>query len=276
MKQPALAQRISLEPNPALLEHARKRAENVQNRIADRITAFAGSMAFVYIHILWFGSWIVFRVEKYPVRPADHDRLARGDLPIDVRDDQPEPGRRVASGGGRPAVADGPGRGQTERATARPLEPNPRADESGARLHERTIRHEIGGRGQVQRSCGVVVRELQPRHEQRAVHRECPHLLASDLFAIGGEGLAVDARTLVLGGPGIVRAHDVIGHAEDVEAGGSVEVDQLRERELAVAPSRVRRRLPSSKPRRSSTVRVCQRLCSPADRAIRFASTCNP
>jgi uncharacterized membrane protein len=66
MKQPALVQRVSLEPNPALLEHARKRAESVQNRIADRITAFAGSMAFVYIHILWFGGWIVFRVEKYP------------------------------------------------------------------------------------------------------------------------------------------------------------------------------------------------------------------
>jgi uncharacterized membrane protein len=54
------------EPNPALLEHARKRAESVQNRIADRITDFAGSMAFVYIHILWFGSWIGFGVEKYP------------------------------------------------------------------------------------------------------------------------------------------------------------------------------------------------------------------
>jgi uncharacterized membrane protein len=66
MNQSALAQRISLEPNPALLEHARKRAESVQNRIADRITAFAGSMAFVYIHILWFGGWIVFRVEHYP------------------------------------------------------------------------------------------------------------------------------------------------------------------------------------------------------------------
>ena len=55
-----------LEPNPVLVEHAKQRAENVQNRIADKITAFAGSMAFVYIHILWFGSWIVFRVEHYP------------------------------------------------------------------------------------------------------------------------------------------------------------------------------------------------------------------
>src|SRR5215510_8745402 len=48
------------------MEHARQRAESVQNRIADRITQFAGSMAFVYIHILWFGSWIALGVEKYP------------------------------------------------------------------------------------------------------------------------------------------------------------------------------------------------------------------
>jgi uncharacterized membrane protein len=55
-----------LEPNPVLVEHAIRRAKSVQNRIADQITAFAGSMAFVYLHILWFGSWIVFRVEHYP------------------------------------------------------------------------------------------------------------------------------------------------------------------------------------------------------------------
>jgi uncharacterized membrane protein len=52
--------------NPDLLRHAEKRAANVQNRIADRITAFAGSMLFVYLHILWFGCWIGFGVEKYP------------------------------------------------------------------------------------------------------------------------------------------------------------------------------------------------------------------
>jgi len=68
VKQPNLdlVHRISLEPNPALLDHARRRAEGVQNRIADRITQFAGSMAFVYIHIIWFGSWIALGVEKYP------------------------------------------------------------------------------------------------------------------------------------------------------------------------------------------------------------------
>jgi uncharacterized membrane protein len=55
-----------LEPNPALARHTQERAQDVQNRIADRITAFAGSMAFVYIHLAWFGCWIGFGVERYP------------------------------------------------------------------------------------------------------------------------------------------------------------------------------------------------------------------
>jgi uncharacterized membrane protein len=52
--------------NPALLEHAGERAERVQNRIADTVTAFAGSMAFVYLHVIWFAGWIGFGVETYP------------------------------------------------------------------------------------------------------------------------------------------------------------------------------------------------------------------
>jgi uncharacterized membrane protein len=48
--------------NPALLKHAETRAGDAQNRVADRITAFAGSMTFVYLHLIWFGCWIVFRV----------------------------------------------------------------------------------------------------------------------------------------------------------------------------------------------------------------------
>jgi uncharacterized membrane protein len=52
--------------NPALVEHAEQRAADVQNRIADAITRFAGSMTFVYLHIIWFGCWIAFGVEKYP------------------------------------------------------------------------------------------------------------------------------------------------------------------------------------------------------------------
>jgi uncharacterized membrane protein len=57
---------LPLEPNPALVEHARERAESAQNRLADRITAFAGSMGFVYISIVWFACWIGFGVEEYP------------------------------------------------------------------------------------------------------------------------------------------------------------------------------------------------------------------
>jgi uncharacterized membrane protein len=53
-------------PNPALVEHARQRAQSIQNRIADRITAFSGSMRFVYLHAIWFASWIGFGVEAYP------------------------------------------------------------------------------------------------------------------------------------------------------------------------------------------------------------------
>ena len=58
--------RLPIEPNPALMKQAEERAQSVQNRIADRITDFAGSMAFVYIHILWFGLWIGLGVEAYP------------------------------------------------------------------------------------------------------------------------------------------------------------------------------------------------------------------
>jgi uncharacterized membrane protein len=52
--------------NPALLLHAQERRKSWENRVADQITQFAGSMQFVYIHVIWYGSWIIFRVEDYP------------------------------------------------------------------------------------------------------------------------------------------------------------------------------------------------------------------
>jgi len=69
MNQSDLHERLShlpIQANPALVEHAERRAESIQNRIADRITAFAGSMRFVYLHIVWFGLWIGLAVESYP------------------------------------------------------------------------------------------------------------------------------------------------------------------------------------------------------------------
>jgi uncharacterized membrane protein len=57
-----------LEPpiNPALMRQAEQRAEAAENRVADAITRFAGSMTFVYLHVIWFASWIGFGVEDYP------------------------------------------------------------------------------------------------------------------------------------------------------------------------------------------------------------------
>jgi uncharacterized membrane protein len=52
--------------HPALLALAKKRQANVEDRIADRITAFSGSMRFVYLHAIWFAAWIGFGVESYP------------------------------------------------------------------------------------------------------------------------------------------------------------------------------------------------------------------
>jgi uncharacterized membrane protein len=59
---------IKLPPpvNPALLENQKERADAFGNRIADTVTRFAGSMQFVYLHVLWFGCWIGFGLESYP------------------------------------------------------------------------------------------------------------------------------------------------------------------------------------------------------------------
>jgi uncharacterized membrane protein len=50
LSQPTLP--TLLRHNPVVLEQQAQRAHDIQLRIADWITAFAGSMNFVYIHIL--------------------------------------------------------------------------------------------------------------------------------------------------------------------------------------------------------------------------------
>ena len=52
--------------HPALQHHNDQRRGSLQNRVADRITDFAGSMVFVYVHIAWFIVWIAVGVEKFP------------------------------------------------------------------------------------------------------------------------------------------------------------------------------------------------------------------
>ena len=51
--------------HPVVLAHQALRAADVQVRIADAITAFAGSMRFVYVHVVVFAVWMLF-IESSP------------------------------------------------------------------------------------------------------------------------------------------------------------------------------------------------------------------
>ena len=51
--------------SPVVLEQRMRRADDVQLRIADWITGFAGSMNFVYMHIALFTVWMLF-IESKP------------------------------------------------------------------------------------------------------------------------------------------------------------------------------------------------------------------
>ena len=51
--------------HPVVLAHQAQRAADIQLRIADAITAYAGSMRFVYVHIVLFAVWMLF-LEKNP------------------------------------------------------------------------------------------------------------------------------------------------------------------------------------------------------------------
>jgi uncharacterized membrane protein len=55
----------------ALLEQRREQAQgrSRQERIADRVTRFTGSMKFVYIHLLLFGLWILINLGWLPSVP---------------------------------------------------------------------------------------------------------------------------------------------------------------------------------------------------------------
>jgi uncharacterized membrane protein len=52
--------------HPALVRQSEVRARSLQNRAADLITRFAGSMPFVYVHVVWFSLWIGLGVEPFP------------------------------------------------------------------------------------------------------------------------------------------------------------------------------------------------------------------
>jgi uncharacterized membrane protein len=55
----------TLRHHPVVVSEMRRRRQDIQLRIADAITAFAGSMNFVYVHVVLFAIWLLF-VESKP------------------------------------------------------------------------------------------------------------------------------------------------------------------------------------------------------------------
>ena len=48
-----------------------ERKKSAQDKAADALTAFSGSMIFVYLHILWFGAWIAINLGWLGIKPFD-------------------------------------------------------------------------------------------------------------------------------------------------------------------------------------------------------------
>ena len=48
-----------------------ERSKSLQDRVADLITAFSGSMLFVYLHLAWFAVWIVINLGWLGATPFD-------------------------------------------------------------------------------------------------------------------------------------------------------------------------------------------------------------
>ena len=58
---------VNTPHSPVVLKQLEKRASSLQLRVADSITAFAGSMKFVYIHAALFAIWmLVFEKSPWP------------------------------------------------------------------------------------------------------------------------------------------------------------------------------------------------------------------
>lgn len=72
LRQPQLASVV--RRNIASIEEHRRRADasrTVQERIADAITRIAGSLTFVYFHVIWFSLWILANIGLFGLTPFD-------------------------------------------------------------------------------------------------------------------------------------------------------------------------------------------------------------
>lgn len=69
---PALSKVI--ERNIRTMIYLRRKAareRRLHDRIADLFTSFAGRMVFVYVHVVWFGVWMLINTGHLGVRPFD-------------------------------------------------------------------------------------------------------------------------------------------------------------------------------------------------------------
>jgi uncharacterized membrane protein len=55
----------------AALRERALRAGGLQGRSADAVTRVSGRMAFVYLHVAWFGAWILANTGRFGVAPFD-------------------------------------------------------------------------------------------------------------------------------------------------------------------------------------------------------------
>jgi hypothetical protein len=140
------ARPLPMPINPALLKHAEQRRKSLENRVADQITRFAGSMLFVYLHIIWFASWIILGVEHYPyglltmIVSLEAIFLSTFVMISQNRADEKTPGP------GGPPVADRPGGGAAERGAAGVVQPDPGAHQGDPRAGHRPVAHRPGRR----------------------------------------------------------------------------------------------------------------------------------
>ncbi len=113
--------------------------------------------------------------------------------------------------------------------------------DEGAEPERQRVRRQPG--------IGVVVGELEARHDEQAVLPARPRRLALDLGQVGVERGGDDGVRRLRGALGPA---DVVGDAEDVEAVRPVEIDERRYRQHTVAPGRVRVQLREEGPRSGS------------------------
>jgi uncharacterized membrane protein len=58
----------------------KERRKGIHERVADRVTAWAGSLGFLYFHLVWFGGWILWNL----FRPTPFDPYPFGLLTMIV------------------------------------------------------------------------------------------------------------------------------------------------------------------------------------------------